>query len=69
MLGFGPIPEAASIPAPRVYSAPLTGATVASLGIAALILLALMPATFGVDWLSLALIGAPLARSAVRAAW
>lgn len=61
MLGFGPVPEGATVPAPHVYSAPLPGALLAVLGISALILLALMPATFGVDWLPLALIGVPLA--------
>jgi len=55
------MPEGATLPAPRVYSAPLPGALLAILGISALILLALMPATFGLDWLPLALIGAPLA--------
>lgn len=54
MLGFGPVPEGATVPAPHVYSAPLPGALLAVLGISALILLALMPATFGVDWLPLA---------------
>jgi hypothetical protein len=66
MLGFGPMPEGATIPAPRVYSAPLSGALLAILGISALILLALMPATFGLDWLPLGLIGLPLA---VGGAW
>jgi hypothetical protein len=61
MLGFGPVPEGATVPAPHVYSAPLPGALLAFLGISALILLALMPATFGVDLLPLTLIGVPLA--------
>ena len=61
MLGFGPVPEGASVPAPHVYSAPLPGALLALLGMAALVLLALMPATFGTGWLPLALIGLPLA--------
>jgi len=61
MLGFGPLPEGATVPAPHVYSAPVTGALLAVLGVSALILLALMPATFGVGWLPLALIGLPLA--------
>ena len=62
MLGFGPLPEGATIaPVARVYSAPLTGAALAVLGVSALLLLALMPSTFGIDWLPLALIGAPLA--------
>jgi hypothetical protein len=61
MLGFGPVPEGATVPAPHVYSAPLVGAVLAVLGISALILLALMPATFGVGWLPFALIGLPLA--------
>jgi hypothetical protein len=61
MLGFGPVPEGATVPAPHVYSAPLAGALLAVLGISALSLLALMPATFDVGWLPLALIGLPLA--------
>jgi hypothetical protein len=61
MLGIGPIPEGATAPAHHVYSAPLAGALLVVLGISALILLALMPATFGVGWLPLALIGLPLA--------
>ena len=61
MLGFGPVQESAAVAAPQVYSAPLPGALLAILGIAALVLLALMPATFGVGWLPFALIGLPLA--------
>ena len=61
MLGFGPVAEGETVPTPHVYSAPLPGALLTVLGISALILLALMPATFGVDWLPLALIGVPLA--------
>lgn len=61
MLGIGPVPEGAAVAAPHVYSAPLVGALLVVLGISALILLALMPATFGVGWLPLALIGLPLA--------
>jgi hypothetical protein len=49
------------LPPPNVYSAPLTGALLSILGIAALILLALMPATLGVGWLAFALLGLPLA--------
>ena len=56
MLGFDPMPEGATVSAPHVYSAPLMGALLATLGISALILLALMPAMFGVSWLPLALI-------------
>jgi hypothetical protein len=63
MLGFSPGQESAAVGAPQVYSAPLSGALLAVLGIAALVLLALMPATFGAGWLPLALIGAPLAAS------
>jgi hypothetical protein len=65
MLGIGPIPEGASVPATRVYSAPLPGVLIAILGVAALTLLALMPVTLGADWLSLALIGLPLAAAGV----
>ena len=61
MLGFGPAPAGAAVPAPHVYSAPGLGAVLASLGIAALALLALMSATFDVGWLPFALIGLPLA--------
>jgi len=61
MLGFGPTPEGAAIPAPHVYSAPLPGALLAVLGISALVLLALMPGTYDVGWLPFALIGLPLA--------
>jgi hypothetical protein len=61
MLGFGPVPEGAAVPAPHVYSAPVPGALLAILGISALVLLALMPATFDVGWLPFALIGLPLA--------
>jgi hypothetical protein len=61
MLGFGPGQESAAVAAPQVYGAPLAGALLAILGIAALVLLALMPATFGVGWLPFALIGVPLA--------
>jgi hypothetical protein len=61
MLGFGPVPEGAAVPAPHVYSAPVPGALLAVLGVTALALLALMPATFDVGWLPLALIGLPLA--------
>ena len=61
MLGFRRIPDGATVSAPHVYSAPLMGALLATLGISALILLALMPAMFGVSWLPLALIGVPLA--------
>lgn len=65
MLGMGPIPEGASVPATRVHSAPLPGALLAVLGVVALTLLALMPVTFGTSWLSLALIGLPLAAGGV----
>jgi hypothetical protein len=61
MLGFGPVPEGPRVAAPDVYSAPVPGALLAALGILALTLLALMPATFDVGWLPLALIGLPLA--------
>jgi hypothetical protein len=66
MLGTGPKPEAAAIPAPQVYGAALSGALLAILGISAFILLALLPATFGVGWLSFALLGLPLV---VGGAW
>jgi hypothetical protein len=61
MLGLGPEPEGATVAAPQVYSAPFQGAVLTILGISALVLLALIPATFGVGWLSSALIGLPLA--------
>jgi hypothetical protein len=61
MLGIGPKPEGGTVVAPDVYSAPYMGALLALLGISALILLALMPATFGLGWLSMALFGLPLA--------
>jgi hypothetical protein len=61
MLGVGPAPEAAAAPAPQVYSAPLPGALLVVLGISALALLAVMPATLGVGWLAAALLGLPLA--------
>ena len=61
MLGIGPAPDGAAVPAPHVYSTPLLGTLLAILGIAALMLLALMPATLDVGWLSFALFGLPLA--------
>jgi hypothetical protein len=60
MLGIGPAPEGATVPASHVHSAPLPGALLAILGISALVLLALMPATLGVGWFP-ALLGLPLA--------
>ena len=64
MLGFGPVPEGARVAAPEVYDAPLAGALLLILGMSALTLVALMPATFDVGWLPLALIGVPLALGA-----
>jgi hypothetical protein len=61
MLGIGPKPEGAAIPAPQVYSAPLAGALLAILGVSALVLLALMPSAFGGSAFAFALIGLPLA--------
>jgi hypothetical protein len=61
MLGFGPLPEGPTVAAPEVYGAPGTGALLAVLGILALTLVALMPATFDVGWLPTTLIGLPLA--------
>jgi hypothetical protein len=61
MLGIGPPPEAAARPALQVYGAPALGLLLALLGMAALVLLALMPATLGVGWLPAALFGLPLA--------
>jgi hypothetical protein len=61
MLGFGPLPEGPRVAAPDVYSAPVPGALLAVLGIVALTLVALMPATFDVGWLPLMLIGLLLA--------
>jgi hypothetical protein len=46
MLGFGPVPEGPSVAAPNVYDAPLTGALLASLGMVAFGLIALMPTAF-----------------------
>lgn len=46
MLGLAPSPHAAAVAAPDVYGAPLTGALLASLGMVAFGLLALMPTTF-----------------------
>ena len=60
MLG-SPTPQAATVPAPHAYSAPVPGALLVILGISALVLLALMPGTFGLGWLPFALIGLPLA--------
>jgi hypothetical protein len=60
MLG-SPTPEAATVPVPHAYSAPVPGALLVILGVSALVLLALMPATFGLGWLPFALIGLPLA--------
>ena len=60
MLG-SPTPQAATVPAPHAYGAPVPGALLVILGISALVLLALMPATFGLGWLPFALIGLPLA--------
>jgi hypothetical protein len=65
MLGLGPKPEGGTVAAPEVYSAPHIGALLALLGISALVLLALMPATFGLGWLSMALFGLPLAAGGV----
>jgi hypothetical protein len=61
MLGFGPLPEGPRVAAPDVYAAPVPGALLAVLGILALALVGLMPATFAVGWLPMALIGLPLA--------
>jgi hypothetical protein len=61
MLGFGPVPEGPRVAAPDVYNAPVPGVVLAILGVVALVLVALMPATFDVGWLPLALIGLPLA--------
>jgi hypothetical protein len=68
MLGIGPAPEGAAAPAPQLYSAPLTGALLTILGISALVLLALMPATLGAGWLPTALFGVPLAVAGVAGA-
>jgi hypothetical protein len=46
MLGLTPAPEGATAAAPNVYGAPVTGALLAGLGVAAFGLLALMPTTF-----------------------
>lgn len=46
MLGLTPAPQGATTAAPNVYGAPVTGALLASLGMLAFGLLALMPTTF-----------------------
>ena len=46
MLGFGPRPEGPTAAAANVYDAPLTGALLASLGMLAFGLIALMPTAF-----------------------
>jgi hypothetical protein len=46
MLGFGPVPEGPTVAAANVYDAPLTGALLASLGMVAFGLIALMPTAF-----------------------
>ncbi len=61
MLGIGPPPEAAAPAAPQVYGTPRAGVLLALLGMAALLLLALMPATLGAGWLPAVLFGLPLA--------
>jgi hypothetical protein len=47
MLGLAPTQQSAAVAAPDVYGAPLSGAVLASLGMVAFGLLALMPTTFG----------------------
>jgi hypothetical protein len=61
MLGLAPTPNGATIAASDVYSARINGALLAGLGLSALLLLALVPATFGAGWLLAALVGVPLA--------
>lgn len=46
MLGLTPAPQGATAAAPNVYGAPVMGALLAGLGVAAFGLLALMPTTF-----------------------
>lgn len=46
MLGLTPAPQGATVAAPNVYGAPLTGALLASLGMLAFGLIALMPTAF-----------------------
>jgi hypothetical protein len=46
MLGLTPAPHSATVAAPAVYGAPLTGALLASLGMMAFGLVALMPTAF-----------------------
>lgn len=46
MLGLTPAPQGATVAAPAVYGAPLTGALLASLGMMAFGLVALMPTAF-----------------------
>ena len=46
MLGFGPVPESPTVAAANVYDAPLTGALLATLGMVAFGLIALMPTAF-----------------------
>jgi hypothetical protein len=46
MLGLTPAPQGATVTAPDVYGAPLTGAVLAALGMLAFGLVALLPTTF-----------------------
>jgi hypothetical protein len=61
MLGLAPAQQTATVAAPDVYGAPLTGALLASLGMLAFGLLALMPTTFDGVSLLRTLIGLSLA--------
>jgi hypothetical protein len=61
MLGLGPTPGGAAVPAPHVSSDSIPGAVLVILGMSALNLLAVMPGTFGLSWPTFALVGLPLA--------
>ena len=65
MLGFHPEPQGATTAAPNIYEAPLTGALLASLGMVAFGLIALMPTTFDGVSLLRTLMGVALAAGGV----
>lgn len=65
MLGLVPSPQAAGVAARDVYGAPLTGALLASLGMLAFGLLALLPTTFNGVSLLRTLIALPLAAGGI----
>jgi hypothetical protein len=65
MLGLAPSPQAAGVAARNVYGAPLTGALLASLGMLAFGLLALLPTTFDGVSLLRTMIALPLAAGGI----